>query len=380
MMKHNPRVLILTACYGEGHLQAARSLKQSFHGHGVDDVEIMDLMKEAHPVIDKITATLYIKSMLTAQFGFDYYAWSYYMTKSAKPDAGFARFINNLGKKKLKEKLERDRPDAVICTFPFGAVPELCSRLGIAAYTIVTDFTMHSRWIQPKMDKYYVATEELMHQLVSNGFGREQIEVSGIPIRPVFEESALECNPYRSVFDPTRKLILILAGSYGVLGNVDEMIQQLQQIEDVQLAVVCGRNAKLLQKLNEKVAGTNHIHIFGFVEDIHHLMLLSSCIVTKAGGLTLSEALALEIPIFIYKPFAGQEKENALYLQNKHLAFVSDHTEALARQIEQFLSEEIYNTDMKRRIRQFKKVQSADYIISDILKQIRAPRLEPVLV
>ncbi|UQZ84737.1 Processive diacylglycerol beta-glucosyltransferase [Paenibacillus konkukensis] len=370
-MNHKPKILILTASYGDGHLQAARALKQSFLNQGVECVRVVDLMREAHPFLNTITTTLYLTSTQTSKFGLDYYGWSYYMTRETKPDLAWNRYFKIIGKKKLKEIIAEERPDAIINTFPFGATPELCRGLGIPCFTVLTDFALHSRWIHPDIDKYYVAAEELKEQLVSIGCAPRQVEVSGIPIRSDFiRYDYSQPNEFAMQVDPWRKSVLILAGSYGVLGNVDEMIRELLAIDDCQVAVVCGRNRKLEQKLLAQYADQPDVHIFGFLENIHQLMSISSCIVSKAGGLTLSESLALRIPLFIYKPFAGQEKENALFLANKGVAAISNHTEELVSQIRSFFSDEKLAADIKARMTKLQPKCAAEFIAEDVLRTV----------
>lgn len=370
-MNHTPTILILTASYGDGHLQAARALKQSFLSRGTQRVRVVDLMREAHPFLNSITTTLYLKSTQTSKFGLDYYGWSYYMTRETKPDLAWNRYFKIIGKKKLKEIIDEEQPDAIINTFPFGATPELCRSLGIPCFTVITDFALHSRWVDSHIDKYYVAAEEIKEQLVSFGCSRKQIEVSGIPIRSDFVRyDASEYNEFQSILDPYRKTILILAGSYGVLGNVDEMIRPLLSIDDCQIAVVCGRNGKLEQKLLAQYSDHDHVHIFGFLDNIHQLMALSSCIISKAGGLTLSESLALRIPLFIYKPFAGQEKENAVFLSKKGVASISNSTEELADQIDRFFSDELLAAEIKYRMERLQSRCATDFIVEDVLKTI----------
>ncbi|WP_282938469.1 glycosyltransferase [Paenibacillus sp. RC67] len=370
-MNHRPRILILTASYGDGHIQAARALKQSFLNQGMEQILIVDLMKEAHPLLNSITTTLYLKSTQTSKFGLDYYGWSYYMTRETKPDLAWNRYFNIIGKKKLKEIIEAERPDAVINTFPFGATPELCRGMGIPCFTVITDFALHSRWIHPEMDKYYVAAEELKKQMVSWGLSNQQVEVSGIPIRNDFiQYDSSTPNAFAPKIDQGKHMVLILAGSYGVLGNVDEMIRSLLSIGDCQVAVVCGRNLKLEQKLHMQYAGQDDVHIFGFLDNIHQLMAISSCIVSKAGGLTLSESLALQIPVFIFKPFAGQEKENAVFLSSKGVASISHNIEELTKQVSQFFSDDYRSIDIKRRMKLLQPKCAADFIAEDVLNTI----------
>jgi processive 1,2-diacylglycerol beta-glucosyltransferase len=110
-----------------------------------------------------------------------------------------------------------------------------------------------------------------------------------------------------------------------------------------------------------------NVSIYGFVENVHQLMAVSSCIIAKAGGLTLSEALALQVPVFIYRPFAGQEKENAVFLSKEGAAYISQHVEELALQISRFLSEPDLAEVMKRHMRRLHKKFASDAIARDIL-------------
>jgi processive 1,2-diacylglycerol beta-glucosyltransferase len=374
LMTQSRRLIILTASYGDGHLQAARSLKQSFLKHGIHDVKIIDLMKEAHPVLNTITTSLYVKSTHASQYGLDYYGWSYYITRDTKPDSTLNKYFNYLGKKKLKAIIDRERPDAMINTFPFGAAPEIGRFLEIPTFTVVTDFALHSRWIHPNTDKYYVATDELRAEMISKGFAPEQIEVSGIPVRQAFYEVSSANHAFRHKLNSGKKNVLISAGSYGVLKNIDDMVNSLMKA-DCQIMVVCGRNWKLEQRLKKLYAGNSNVHIFGYVENIHELMALSSCIVTKAGGLTLSEALTLNLPIFIFKPFGGQEKENALYLSQKGVAIISRSTDELEAQILQFLADESVSRDIKRRMASFQKEAAADFIAKDVIRSLKREAL-----
>ncbi|WP_186445824.1 MGDG synthase family glycosyltransferase [Paenibacillus cremeus] len=364
-MGRRTRVLIITASYGDGHLQAARSLMQAFVAQGSEDVLVMDLMKEAHPVIHKISTTLYIQSMLISRFGLDYYGWSYYLTRNAKFDVGFNRYVNHFGLGKMEETLEQFRPDAVVSTFPFGVVPELCSRKGIPNYTVITDFTLHARWVHPAVDKYYVAAKELKMQLINKGIRPDRIEVSGIPIRKAFDQASQEKSELMP--ESPDPLILVLAGSYGVLGNVDDILESLLRIEGCRLAVVCGRNQKLEKKLRMKYKDAPEVEVLGFVEHIHELMKRCTCMVTKAGGLTLSEAIALKKPVFIYKPFAGQEKENALFLSSKGIAFISEQVKQLELQMEAFLAGKYDPSELESRLEELRKSSASALITEDIV-------------
>jgi processive 1,2-diacylglycerol beta-glucosyltransferase len=377
-VKKNPRIMILTARFGDGHLQASRALKQSFNNQGIEDVTVIDLLQEAHPFLNTVSRKLYKTSTKTPKYGLDYYGWSYYLTRDVKHDRPWSRYFNYLGKKKLREIIHQEQPDAIINVFPFGAAPEIAHGLEIPTFTVITDYALHARWVHPRTDKYYVATNELKTELLTKGFENEQIEVTGIPIRTTFYQISKTENSFKWRLDPFKMTVMIAGGAYGVLDEIETMVNTLLSRADCQLVIVCGRNKKMEYSLRETFAGIHNVHIFGFVENIQELMAVSSCIVTKAGGLTLSEAIVLLLPVFIFKPFGGQEKENAMFFLSKGIAMVSNSNKELEEHINRFLSDDAYSKEMKRRMAAFRKEHAADNIVKDILLTISHKILQPV--
>ncbi|MBD0382995.1 MGDG synthase family glycosyltransferase [Paenibacillus sedimenti] len=362
-MNVNPRILILTASYGNGHIQASQALQQQFIKQGVEQVKVVDLMKEGHPFINMITTSLVNKSTQISRMGLDYYGWSYYLTRETKRTALFQRSMTALGKKKLKEIIHEERPDAVVNTFPFGASPEICSALGISNYTVLTDFALHATWLHPSVDKYYVATEELKQQIVFKGFPRDRVEVSGIPVRNEF----LELTSSRMQH---RKKILVMASDQGASSYTEDLLESLITIGNCQVIVVCGRNEKLRLKLESRFPAQEHLIILGFISNLHEIMSVSTCIITKAGGLTLSEAIAMQLPIYIYKPYAGQERENAKYLSSRGVASISDNIQDMTGSIKHLLEHPSLYDEVRARMVGMQKRQASAHIVNDIIHTV----------
>ncbi|SDN75452.1 processive 1,2-diacylglycerol beta-glucosyltransferase [Paenibacillus sp. yr247] len=366
-MNVNPRVLILTASYGNGHLQASKALQQQFLSQGVEHVKIVNLMKEGHPFINLITTSLVNKSTKISRMGLDYYGWSYYLTRETKRTALFQRSMTYLGQKKLRELIHQERPDVVVNTFPFGASPEVCSSMGITNFTVLTDYALHATWLHPNVDKYYVATEELKQQIIFKGFSKDRVEVTGIPLRQEFANE-------RSFSQSQKKnIILIMASESGVTSYIEEMLHSLADLDNCQLVVVCGRNEKLELRLKDQFAAFSGITILGFVDNVHQWMSRATCIVTKAGGLTLTEALALQLPIFIYKPYAGQEKENALFLSSRGVASISTNMEDFSSKINYLIKHPSLYEEIRERMKGLQRNQAAAHIVNDIIHRINQP-------
>jgi processive 1,2-diacylglycerol beta-glucosyltransferase len=109
-----------------------------------------------------------------------------------------------------------------------------------------------------------------------------------------------------------------MGGAYGVLGGAKWICKFLVESDfPVQTMIVCGQDEKLYKALDPLMAnGKNPAARFGFVKNVEELMSAADMIITKAGGLTVSEALTKRVPLVIFRPIPGQEEENARYLED----------------------------------------------------------------
>jgi processive 1,2-diacylglycerol beta-glucosyltransferase len=83
----------------------------------------------------------------------------------------------------------------------------------------------------------------------------------------------------------------------------------------LQLIVVAGNNKKLLKWLQKRKGRLIHkTLIYGFTDNIEELMSISDLIITKPGGITTAEALAMQLPMLIVEPLPGQEEYNTQHL------------------------------------------------------------------
>lgn len=319
-MIENKNILIITAPFGNGHKMVADSLKSAFNEKGYSNVKIVDVFTESHPKITNKIKKAYLKSY---SFGHMYSFFYYGVNKLA--DKKIMWVYNQFGTIALEKLVEEFNPEIIINTFPVSSIKKLKTKKGveIPVFNVVTDFCVHKLWISDKINKFYLATEDLQKKLNIMNIPIEKTVVSGIPIRSAFENKLNKELLYKKYgFEVNKKIILICAGAFGVLKSMDSICRELSMLNDVQVAVVCGNN-KLLKLQLEKLKIQN-LKAFGYTKDIHELYKLSSCMITKPGGITLSEALAVQIPLILYKPIPGQEKENALFFEEKGAAMIAN--------------------------------------------------------
>lgn len=341
--RRQPKLLILYASYGEGHVHAAKALQSALKRLGNDRTVLYDLMAQSHPLLNEMTRKFYHSSYTHMPY---LYGWMYDFTKPMKHNSLFGNWLHSFGRHKIRQLLQSERPDAVIYTFPLYGIPS--SRRGsrsrsVPSYSVITDFDLHRRWLHPMIDRYYVATEDLRNEIRQLGIPAHGVQASGIPLKPGFRfnPNTTELSS-KYGFDPSRPTALVMAGAQGVMPGVPALCEKLLRGANLQLAVVCGRNEELRAELTkrfdaERAAG--RLHAFGFVHDIHELMSLSDCLITKPGGITLAEAIATGLPTFIYRPVPGQEKQNALYLASKGAAFIAKDAASLTTSVHELLSQ-----------------------------------------
>ncbi|SCW82627.1 processive 1,2-diacylglycerol beta-glucosyltransferase [Paenibacillus tianmuensis] len=376
MSEANPTILILYASYGDGHLQAAKALQQRFARLGIDRVKLVDLLAEAHPCINAVTRYIYLKS---STLGPDLYGWSFYFTQNLKHDTAFAKSLNRFGLRKFKQMLQAERPDAIIYTFPLPVVSGMMSPNGtpVRTYTLLTDFVLHQRWIHPDIDKYYVATEQLKQQVAASGVPKHRIAVSGIPLRSPFSDPIRPQDVFRKYgMEPSKPVVLLMAGAYGVLKHISRMGPALLQLDEIELVIVCGRNKPLKGQIESSFAGHPRVRILGYVEDIHELMAVSSCLITKAGGITLSEALAMRLPVIVYRPLPGQEKENARFLSEQGAVEIAQSSDELISLVKRIVSLPGQAERMKAAMENLYSGDAAEAVVSDVLEGLSRTNTE----
>jgi processive 1,2-diacylglycerol beta-glucosyltransferase len=366
-MKKNHKILILYASYGNGHYQVSRALQQGFSDQGYENVKIIDLFEEAHPWINALTRYIYNKSFFVASFFL--YGWTYYCTQNMNNKTVWSRWFHSFGAGKLQEILKSEKPDVVIHTFPMQVLSELRKSKGICipSATVLTDFCLHNRWLHTEIDRYYVPTEDLMEELLVKGIPPQKIRVSGIPIMKEFSDSLSITPSYEPLgLNRNKKMCLIMANSYST-SLLQEICRPFLSNTQVDIVLICGRNSVLKKVVKAYFKDYTNIHVIGYVDHVHQLMRIASCIITKAGGITLSEALAVNLPILIFRPLPGQEKENARYLSEKGAALTVYHTEELVDAISQILSDEIILHQMRKGMKALQKPDATHAIVRDIL-------------
>lgn len=365
-MRKPKKVLILTTNYGSGHFQVARALEERFMLDNSTEVHIRDLYKETNPLFYEFTKKLYLKSYTKG--GRQLYRMFYYGSQEITKRKQLLFF--SYGYSILAKIIDEVRPDAIINTFPTNAVPQFLMKTNttIPTYNVVTDYCLHQSWIHPAISKYFVATQQLKTQLIRNGIPQNKISISGIPIQHQFEQAFCRqtlLNKYS--LEDDRKTVLLVAGSYGVSKEIKTISEKLIKEDRLQILIVCGRNHQLYEQLKKKYQHERFIRVFGYVTNLAELLELATCVITKPGGIILSEAVAKNVPIILPRTTPGQETENAQFFQEQNAAIAHENTKKLVIDTLNLINDEVKLGQMKSALKKIFVPNAAETIMNDVL-------------
>jgi processive 1,2-diacylglycerol beta-glucosyltransferase len=317
----------LSVSAGAGHMRAAEAIRSHADAHHPEiDAVHLDVMDYVPAGFRKLYTDFYIAlvSRRPALWGY-----LYQVTNDAQPDGvlqKLRRGIERLNTRRLLKEIAAFEPDAIVCThfLPAEILAHLIrnARLSCPVWVQVTDFDLHRMWVQQHMAGYFAASEEVAFRMRAQGIAPQAIHVTGIPVMAAFGAA-----PARDVcareygLDPRCLTVLLMGGGAG-LGRLDQVAARLLAIDPhFQLIVLAGKNAEALAALQSLIARyPGRLVACGFTDSVERLMACADLAITKPGGLTTSECLAMGLPMIVNAPIPGQEERNADFLLEQGVA------------------------------------------------------------
>lgn len=324
------KVLLLYAKVGNGHLKAAESIKEALEKIDKNiKIDYEDGLEYSSALTNKLIIKGYasMARRVPALYGTIY-------NRSDKQDLNTVGEINKMVNKaltiRLKKMLRIKNPDIIISTHPF--VSHMCAYLKRKGKTqakiisVLTDYGIHNMWLEENeyVDKFMVATSEMKNDCVREySVPEEKIVVTGIPVSPKFskEHNKEEILNELGLVKSKTTLLFFAGGGLG-LGKSEGIFEELlESTYDFQLIAVTGKNEKQKKRF-ERIANKSNKKavVLGYTNKVPELMSISDFVITKPGGLTSTECLAMCKPMIIINPIPGQEEQNSIYFTNNGTA------------------------------------------------------------
>lgn len=367
------KILIIYSMAGIGHKKAAMAVKAAFDELAPKDTEVrlIDALDYTNPFFKwfYLQSYLFMVNKTPTLWGI-----SYYLTDNPIINIFVSKLrkLNNWANSgKLREYLLSWKPDAVISTHFFASevIGNMKKRGTIEAklITVVTDFRLHSWWVADNTDAYVVACEDTRKDLIRWKVEDSKIKVLGIPVEPVFSKpvngrAVLE----KCGLGDDRLTILVIGGGFGV-GPIETIVRTIDGLSrPVQIVTICGHNDELVRKLEAlKPTFKDKVVVLGFVNNVYEYMEIADLLISKSGGITVSESLAKELPMLVISPIIGQETRNSRFIVSHGAAIKTDKIGNLRPALERLTSHPERLVTMRGDIQKIKK-PSACYDVAKL--------------
>jgi processive 1,2-diacylglycerol beta-glucosyltransferase len=313
------RILILHASVGGGHKSAAQALAEAFARNPERVVRVEDALDYGNALFREAYTRSYLQLSDKAPL-----LWKLFYESADTDDRDLAiasSRLRGLVERPLVSKLDAlvrtFAPDAIVCTHPLPVEVledlKLQGSLRTPIYCVITDFVAHSMWLNSAVDRYFLASTPTRQELIARGVAPSMLHVTGIPVTLEISvpKPAAEMRARHSL--PADEPVVTLFGGGLDVRRVRLMVERLLEIPlSGELLVVAGRSEALDSALADLGDGPQmRLRKLGFINYVDDLVAASDLVITKAGGLIVSEVLARGAPMIIIDPIPGQEEWNA---------------------------------------------------------------------
>jgi processive 1,2-diacylglycerol beta-glucosyltransferase len=335
------RLLMLSGPMGTGHVQASRAIEKyaalRYPGLQITHLNSAELMTPG------------LKFLFTGFYHFvlRHFPWFWaflYRRSNVPPESTppFRKFLflwRRVFENRLIKYVAEQNPDYLICThfMPAEIVAKAKAQGKVTCLTasVVTDFSLHWVYIQNEIDLFFVANHDMSLMMHLRGIDREKIYITGCPIFPEFSRSysSDDIVKLRDEFGLPRDAVFVMVMMGGEnIGHISEITRGiLQKFPTLSVMPMTGKDKSLFEEMSRlKDRYPGRVFPVAYTTRVSDYMSICHLVITKPGGITVSECLSMKKPMIIMDPIPGHEEKNALYLSTHGLAAFSESLADLA--------------------------------------------------
>lgn len=358
--------LIFSAAIGKGHDQIAKALKVELHHKG-HDAKIINTFQSFHPMFHKVLLQSYVSALKMTP---NLWGGIYYLTRDIRLYKIFDR-LGTVFQERLLSLIEENKPPFIITTHYFAAAflanLKKKGKCNLPLYTIITDLVMHPIYFRNEIDGYFTACDHLDEFAKQYNTPIEKFYQTGIPIRKIASLGRRKSDIRKELnLDKNQKTVLIAGGGLG-LTKFDKVVYSLREFkETLQILCMTAHNEKAKEKV--KHIKTHHnVKVYGFTDEFTKYLCASDAIISKAGSVTISEALTCNVPIIIYHPVPGHEEQNAQFLTDYGATIKAEMSDSIPLLLERVLYDDKYIEMMSNQAKKLKRPNAAKDCIETLL-------------
>lgn len=294
------KILLLSCSTGEGHNHCALAVKEALdaRGHETSFLDMLHMFGDPGPLsFDKILNRISTKA--PDVFGVMYHAGAMYSATGVTSPVYMANIRHA---RQLNAFIRDNGYDAVVCShlFPMETLTFLrrWERCDVKCYGILSDYTCIPFLAETDLDAYFLPHSEVRELCIQAGMPAEKLIVSGMPVAARFLAPMDKAAARAALGLPTdKKIYLIMTGGIGC-GDAVSLCDAIRRVpdENALLCVLPGRNEALRQALEDAYHGQGVLTV-PFTDQVPVYMHAADVLLSKAGGISSSEAAMLGVPL-----------------------------------------------------------------------------------
>ncbi|MEH7413708.1 galactosyldiacylglycerol synthase [Neobacillus drentensis] len=315
-----------------GHHQVAEALMDTLTNHTSNlTVKKIDILSYTNKSLEKMISNGYLNWIRYAPESYNRAYKNFFYLPDAKQQT--FKWYQPLFLKKLEQLLLEEEPDLLVCTHGFPSqllsILKKKGKCHIPVINVYTDFFVNSVWGKTGIDAHFVPSQQVKETLFKKfQIPKHQMMVTGIPVH-----REITRNDQAHKTQHARPKILIAGGNSG-LGGIGKLLDELKQSTELDYLVLCGKNKKLYEEILswdlEHIQPLPYLSSRSAMNDLYDEV---DAIMSKPGGVTVSETLHKKLPTFVHSMLPGQEKINMRFLKEQKLVFVIDQDQPIEQQL-----------------------------------------------
>jgi len=309
-------ILILTADAGFGHRSTALALARAFElsygeaarvtiANPLDDPKAPAVLRKSESDYDKLASEWP-----------EFYKLGYRMSDMAMTtnvtEMAYVVMTYDLIARLMREH----EPDVVVVTFPTYQSPlDMYRRItgdDTPMATVITDLVSLQRmWFYKGVDLCLTPTQIAADLAVKHEIPPERVQITGLPVNPALADAPASKAQARIDLGWDPDLFTVLAVGSKRVEGLERFTHVLNHAGFAyQIVAVAGGNNELYEKW-EQTEWHVPAHLYNFVKTMPDFLHAADCVISKAGGLIVTESFACGLPIFLMQVIPGQETGNA---------------------------------------------------------------------
>ena len=365
------KVLITYATYGSGHKTLANYIYEYLNKYSNYEIKIIDLM-DYENIIGYISKKAFEQNFKHKTSSL-IFSLIYEFMDSKTTTMPYRQITKSVFKnKKLKEDIISFNPDLLISTHFFGnIVVGMLNKKKLTnakIISVISDYVSHEMWLKDEksVDAFVVSNDIVKKQLIDENIDVKKIYAYGLPLSERFKNlgNVTDIKVKYHVNNGKKTFLFFAGGSIGSSFSYDYLKKLLSKQFDINIIFVCGKNEKLRTKVSNFVSKNNYqnVQVLGFSNEVNNLLNIADIVITKPGGISITECLEMKKPMLLISGNGGNEIYNARFVCKNGYGLNCKTPRRLVRAVNNILLRKNMLYNMKNKLNKYHDNNSVEKI------------------